>query len=57
MSPRLLRICRVIDRDTRALAMGALDAPGLPSAIYPRDYYRPAEQLWRWRGPGRFFWS
>lgn len=54
MSPRLLAILRAIDRDTREAARGPLDKTG---AIYPRDYYRPAEQLWRWCGPGRFYWT
>lgn len=54
MSPRLLTILGAIDRDMREAANGTLDATG---AIYPRDYYRPAELLKRWRGPGRFFWT
>ena len=59
MSPRLERILRAIDRETRALAAQPhYDADGwvLPdTAVYPRDYYRPYDLLRRWRGPGRFF--
>lgn len=64
MSPKLLSILRAVDRETRALATHGYDddppfdrsADVGPHAVYPRDYYRPAELLWRWRGPGRFYW-
>lgn len=60
MSPTALATLRRIERDTRALAVRVDHAdygdPIRPTARYPRDYYRPAELLRRWRGPGRFFY-
>lgn len=53
MSPRLLAILRAIDAETRRLAA----TPDPMGARYPRDYYRPAELVRRWRGPGRFYWT
>jgi hypothetical protein len=58
MSPTLLATLRRVERDTRQLAeSGMVDdiREGRPCmASYPRDYYRPAELAWRWRGVGRF---
>jgi hypothetical protein len=55
----MLAVLRRIEADTRALAARANDddrdyRTG-PIARYPVDYYRPAELLTMWRGPGRFF--
>jgi hypothetical protein len=50
MSPTMLATMRRIERDTRHLAMDC----GAPMPL--TDYYRPAELLRRWRGPGRFFY-
>lgn len=54
MSPTMLAILRRVEADTRRLAtIGRRDPANY--ARYPIDYYRPAELLTMWRGPGRFF--
>lgn len=53
MSPTLLAIMRRIERDTRQMAQPYAGSDW--SAMPLTDYYRPAELLWRWRGPGRFW--
>jgi hypothetical protein len=61
MSPTMLATMRRIERDTRQLAAigaGRADTIGyVDPARYPVDYFLPAELLWRWRGPGRFFYA
>lgn len=61
MSPSLLAVMRRVAIETRRLAeSGYADdlRAGRPYlARYPRDYYRPAELLRRWRGPGRFYYD
>lgn len=52
MSPTMLAILRRVERDTAALAAHKWDGD---FARYPVDYFRPAELLTMWRGPGRFF--
>jgi hypothetical protein len=62
MSPTMLATLRRIERDTRQLARPSCHWPSMAAAgctcndtaRYPRDYYRPAELAWRWRGVGRF---
>jgi hypothetical protein len=54
MSPTMLAVLRRIEADTRALAAIGHRDPA-DRARYPVDYYRPAELLTMWRGPGRFF--
>jgi hypothetical protein len=61
MSPTMLAVLRRVELETRRLACQTFhDDDGTPipdSARYPRDYHRPVELLWRWRGPGRFFYD
>lgn len=53
MSPQLLAMLQRIERDTRRVAGFGPDEMG---ARYPRDYFRPAELLRLWRGPGARFY-
>jgi hypothetical protein len=50
VSPTALATLRRIERDTRLLAIDC----GAPMPL--TDFYRPAELLRLWRGPGRFFY-
>jgi hypothetical protein len=60
MSSTMLAVLRRIERETRRLAtireVGGVEVDDC-GARYPRDYFRPIELLWRWRGPGRFFYD